>query len=83
LKSIDSLRKGVTPLTAIAGGGTNAEPMPGQLNLFDRGASAAKCTCPDQPKLHCMVVDTVRCWRMPGWMIWTQNHSLREEVAGN
>jgi hypothetical protein len=43
--------------------------MPGQLSLFksrrQRGTAAPG---PSEYQLHCMVADTVRRWRSPGWI---------------
>src|SRR4051812_16425507 len=43
--------------------------MPGQLNLFrSRKQRGIAPPAPSEYQLHCMVVDTVRRWRMPGWI---------------
>ena len=58
--------------------------MPGQLNLFRsrRQRGQVHLPGPTEFQLHCMVADTVTRWRMPGWMIWTQNHSIARRWQG-
>jgi hypothetical protein len=72
----------VTPLIATAGGGTNAKPMPGQVNLFRsrRQRGQVHLSGSTEFRLHCMVVDTVGAGGCP--IIWTQNHSIARRWKG-